>query len=289
MPCRSFPLCAPARCDQWWNTNRLGAQFLDLPGQRQSALQLRPVHLRCCFIILHLLDLGYRGKLPRRGEQRWNRGVVTAGHAARCGGRTPLRPARQPGGKLHHRWSTAALCALRALIVSARQSLAGLAFVNGLVFAVWAILMAPTIAGAVEEERRPTAFSFFFATMFAVGIVGGWVGGKLPLWMHGKQPALLLAAALTGFAIWPAWYLRPAPPAPEGARIYPRDPFLFRYLVPFALWNLATGSFNPFFNSYFARLRFPVERIGLIFSGSQMTQVGRCAAGAAGVSPRGSW
>jgi MFS family permease len=40
-----------------------------------------------------------------------------------------------------------------------------------------------------------------------------------------------------------------------------------------AIWNLATGLFNPFFATFFARLHTPVERIGLIFSGSQLSQV----------------
>jgi len=138
---------------------------------------------------------------------------------------------------------------------------------------MWAILMAPAIASAVTEKRRPTAFSVFFATMFAVGIAGGWVGGKLPLWTHGKQPALLLASALTALAVWPASRLAPSTAPPDDARIYPRDLSLLRFLIPFALWNLATGCFNPFFNAYFARLKFPVDRIGEVFSMGQFGQV----------------
>jgi MFS family permease len=39
------------------------------------------------------------------------------------------------------------------------------------------------------------------------------------------------------------------------------------------VWNLATGSFNPFANVYFAHLRFPAQRIGSVFSGSQVAQL----------------
>jgi hypothetical protein len=67
--------------------------------------------------------------------------------------------------------------------------------------------------------------------------------------------------------------LRNDPAAPAGERVYPRGGFLWRYLVPFALWHLATGAFNPFNNVYFARLGFAVEKIGAIFSGSQVVQV----------------
>ena len=250
----------------WWKTNGLGAQFWIFLAA--AALYNFALFIFVLLYNLHLLDMGFRedflGVVSSAGTVGCMLGTLPAAALVR---RLGLRSAL-----LGTIAGTAALCALRAM-VTARGLLAGLAFVNGLCFSVWAVLMAPTIAGAVEEKRRPTAFSVFFATMFAVGIAGGWLGGKLPLWIHGKQPALLVAATLTALAIWPALRLRPTPAAPEGTRIYPRDAFLLRYLVPFALWNLATGSFNPFFNAYFARLRFPVERIGLVFSGSQMTQV----------------
>jgi hypothetical protein len=136
--------------------------------------------------------------------------------------------------------------------------------------------LAPAVAGAVEEERRPAAFSFFYATMFATGIAGGFVGGRLPLWMHGKQPALLMAAALAALALWPASRLGLAAhsTAPEALhKIYPRTRFMLRYLIPFAIWNLAPGSFNPFFNAYFARLGYGAARIGAAFSTAQLAQI----------------
>jgi MFS family permease len=170
--------------------------------------------------------------------------------------------------------ASACIAALRA-IATGRVALAGLAFVSGLVFAGWAVVMAPAVASTVDEKRRPAAFSFFYATMFATGIAGGLVGGRLPLWAHGKQPALLIAAALAGLALWPASRLRLGLPTPEKVRrIYPRTPFLIRYLIPFAIWNLATGSFNPFFNAYFSRLGYGSERIGAAFSTGHLAQVG---------------
>ncbi|HLY18530.1 MAG TPA: hypothetical protein VKR61_14965, partial [Bryobacteraceae bacterium] len=53
----------------------------------------------------------------------------------------------------------------------------------------------------------------------------------------------------------------------------PRSRFVVRFLIVWAVWNLATGAFNPFFTTFFARLKTPVERIGLIMSGSQLAQV----------------
>ena len=257
-----------ARCGAawWWRTNQMGAQFWIFLAA--AALYNFALFVYVLLYNLHLLDMGFRedfiGVVSSAGTVGCLLGTLPAAAVLRRFG-----PRASLAGTIA---GTAALCALRAW-VTGRVPLAGLSFLHGLIFSEWAILMAPTIAGAVEEKRRPTAFSLFFATMFAVGIAGGWMGGKLPQWVHGKEPALLLASGLAALAIWPALHLRPGAPAPEGTRIYPRDPFLVRYLVPFALWNLATGSFNPFFNAYFARLQFSVERIGMVFSAAQFTQV----------------
>ncbi len=165
---------------------------------------------------------------------------------------------------------------LRA-VVGARLPLAALAFLSGAVFSVWAVILAPMIAGAVEEKRRPAAFSAFFACMFAVGIGGNWLGGRLPLWMGGKRPVLLASAVLAAAAALPALRLKEWPRGteqnPPQHRVWPRSRFLALYLLPFALWHLATGAFNPFNNLYFARLGFSVERIGSVLSAAQLAQI----------------
>src|SRR5205814_9101535 len=93
----------------------------------------------------------------------------------------------------------AAVTMLRALVAT-QFPLAALSFIEGFIFATWAVIMAPCIAGAVDPTRRATAFSIFFAAMFANGIVGNWVGGRMPALLHGKQNALIFAAALIGIA-----------------------------------------------------------------------------------------
>jgi MFS family permease len=249
----------------WWKTNGLGRQFwIFLTAAVAFNFGL------FIFVLLYnlrLIDLGFRedllGTIGSAGAIGCVAGTIPAAVAVR---RFGLRNAM-----LGSLGGIAVLTVLRALAVSAAP-LVALSFANGLFFAVWAVVLAPSIAAAVDEKRRPMAFSLFFATMLAVGVAGGWAGGKLPLWMHGKQPPLLLAAGLAALALWPASRLRLPQPARE-ARIYPRSPFLLRYLLPFALWNLATGAFNPFFNAYFARLHFPVERIGAVFSAAQIMQV----------------
>jgi predicted MFS family arabinose efflux permease len=217
---------------------------------------------------LHLLDLGFREDFI---------GLVSSASTVGCvlGAIPAAAIVRRFGlrNSLAGMIAAAALVGAARAVVLSRPALVGLAFLNGINFSVWAVLMTPAVAGSVDEQRRPKAFSVFFATMYSLGVVGGLLGGRLPGWLNGKQPALLLTAAVIALAIWPALHLLPAPAAAPGERIYPRSPFLLRYLVPFALWHLATGAFNPFSNAYFAHLKFGVAHIGLVFSGAQLTQV----------------
>jgi predicted MFS family arabinose efflux permease len=168
---------------------------------------------------------------------------------------------------------TAAAECLRA-IVGTRFPLTALALLSGAIFSVWAVIMAPVIAGVVKKERRAGAFSVFFACMFAVGIAGNWAGGMLPTWIHSRRTLLLLSAAFSAVGLLPALGLRDLPRAPVGTRVYPRSRFLVLYLVPFALWHLGTGAFNPFNNVYFKHLGFADRRIGSVFAASQALQVG---------------
>ena len=268
----SLPRTAVSGARWWWKTNSLGSQFwIFLAAAVVFNFGL------FIFVLLYnlfLVDLGFREDFL---------GLVNG--AARVGGVVGTIPAAFLAQRYGLRnclvatiASTAAIEVARA-VIGARLPLAGLAFVSGCIFSLWAVILAPTIAGTVDARRRPTAFSFFFACMFATGIVGNWLGGRLPIWMHGKQPVLLLAAAMAAVAVLPALRLKPAAAIAGGARehpsrVYPRGGFLLRFLGPFALWHLATGSFNPFNNVYFARLGFPVQQIGNIFSGSQLVQVG---------------
>jgi predicted MFS family arabinose efflux permease len=151
--------------------------------------------------------------------------------------------------------------------------LAALAFASGVTFSVMAVIMSPIIAAAVGEKRRATAFSVFFACMMGTGVVGNWLGGLLPALFHGRRIPLLCAAALSSVAAIPALRLKEFPRPAAGARIYPRSRFLALYLAPFALWHLATGTFNPFNNVYFQHLGFTDRRIGSTFAVSQMVQV----------------
>jgi predicted MFS family arabinose efflux permease len=227
------------------------------------------------FVLLYnlfLLDLGFHEDFA---------GVVNG--AMRAGSMVGTLPAALVAHRFGMKRSlllvilaTAVAEVLRA-VVGARMPLAVLAFASGTVFSLWAVILAPIIAGAVEERRRPAAFSVFFACMFSVGIAGNWLGGRLPLWMGGKRPVLIASAILVAFAALPALRLKDMPRSMPGAgpeqRVWPRSRFLALYLIPFALWHLGTGTFNPFNNLYFARLGFSVKRIGTVLSAAQLAQI----------------
>ena len=250
----------------WWRTNRFGGQFWTF----LAAAVLFDGALFIFYLLynLYLVDLGF------------GMGVVGQINAAQRAGSLA---GTLPGAWIAHRFgvrgalavaigATAAITLLRS-VLTAQVPLTALAFAGGAAFAVWAVVLAPSIAGAVEEKRRPAAFSFFFAVMFATGIAGNWLAGHLAVWLHGNRPALLFAAALSTAALVPALRLKSAPAPEPGSRIYPRSRFLARFLAPFAIWHLATGAFNPFGNVYFSQLGFPVEQIGGIFSVGQVVQV----------------
>ena len=169
--------------------------------------------------------------------------------------------------------SVAIFTALRICPVG-QTALALLGFAAGTGLAMWAVSIAPVISQLTRETRRPLGFSVFFASSIALGAAGGWLAGRLPGWLGGKPQAILAGCVLMLVALWPAARL-PLGVAPAAPRLVPRSRFVLRFLIALAVWNLATGAFNPFFNAYFARrYHMPVERIGLLYSGAQLAQVG---------------
>jgi hypothetical protein len=167
----------------------------------------------------------------------------------------------------------AALAEVLRTMLGGRLPLAALAFASGAVFAVWAVLMAPLVAGAVGERRRAAAFSIFFATLIGIGGFANWLGGVLPSILPGKRAVVLLAGGASALAIFPALRLREFPRAPAASRVYPRSRFLVLFLGAFAVWHLATGLFNPLNNVYLRRAGFSDGAIGGTFAVSQAFQV----------------
>jgi MFS family permease len=217
---------------------------------------------------LYLLDLGYREDFVGQVSSASTAGMVAA---------------ILPAAALARRWglgkllfaSFAAVGAISAVrvLASSRAPLLALACLSGAAFSLYAVSLAPAIARLTSEKARAMGFSFSTSSSIALGIFGNWLGGHLPGWLGGKRPAMLAGCALVALALWPSARLRIGPAPAEGAKLYPRNRFVVRFLIVWAIWNLATGSFNPFFTTFFARLHTPVQRIGLIMSGSQLSQV----------------
>ena len=217
---------------------------------------------------LYLLDLGFREDFVGQVSSASTAGMVMA---------------ILPSAALARRWglgkvllvsfaSVGVISALRVL-VSGAAPLLGLAFLSGVTFSLYAVSLAPAIARLTSEKARSIGFSISTASSIALGILGNWLGGHLPGLMGGKRQAMLAGCALVALALAPSALLRLGPAPAEDAKLYPRSRFIVRFLMVWAIWNLATGAFNPFFTTFFARLHTPMERIGLILSGSQLAQV----------------
>jgi predicted MFS family arabinose efflux permease len=169
--------------------------------------------------------------------------------------------------------ATAALCAVRCFALGRAELLAS-AFLGGAALSVWTVSIMPAISAVTSERTRARGFSTFFAASIAIGAIAGVVGGRLPSLAGGTQAALLLSCALAAIAGFAGLWLELPRVEVGHQNIYPRNRFFLRYLPALAVWGLATGSFNPFFNAFFATfVHMRVERIGVVFSLSQMGQV----------------
>jgi MFS family permease len=173
--------------------------------------------------------------------------------------------------------------ALRALTTSEPIQL-GLALLAGAALSIWAVCIAPALAQLTTEENRPFGFSLVFSAGIGIAALGGVIGGGLPGWLsrntasvgiaHTNRIALLISCGITALGMWPLSQLtfRSAPAPEKKARL--RNPFLLRFLPVIAIWSLVTGAFSPFFNVYFSQyIGMPMQRIGVVFAVSQLSQV----------------
>jgi hypothetical protein len=260
-----------------WATKDLGRGFFNFLAT--SFLYTLGMYIYFLLYNLYLLDRGYKENFL---------GLVTS--ALGIGGIAGTIPA----GLLARRFGlrktlvgcvalVAIVSALRALVVS-EAPLLGLGFLAGAATSIWAVSLPPAIAQLTSEKSRPLGFSLVFSSGIAMGILGGLLGGQLPGWLShigsvapgapAKQLALLIACVIIALAALPAFRLRFNPVPARMNMLFPHSPFLFRFLIAIGVWSLVTGAFSPFFNAYFSHhLRMPVERIGAIFSGSQVSMM----------------
>lgn len=175
------------------------------------------------------------------------------------------------------------LCVLRILILWEPAQLA-LAFATGAAMCCWPICFSPTVASLCTERNRTSGFSVMFATGIGMGTFAGLLGGYVPELLHsgkvqasivgGIRTVLLIACGVILIGAFPLLKLRLAhrlPPAGQKLRIF--HPFLRRFLPPFVLWNIVTGSFPVFGAIYLQQVcKIPLGRLGIVFSASQLAQ-----------------
>jgi MFS family permease len=159
------------------------------------------------------------------------------------------------------------------------------AFLYGLVSVLWAVLLSPAVAALTSARNRSAGFGIICSSGIAIGILGGTVGGRLPGWFARLGPASSVVVQFRA-ALWVGcsvvllglvfcFQLKMRAPIPEARdrRRLGRPPRqVLDFLGAAAVWNLGTGFFSPFFTAFFAHLHMPVERIGLVFSLSQLGQ-----------------
>jgi MFS family permease len=178
--------------------------------------------------------------------------------------------------------SVAALSIARVLFVS-RGPLLLLAFLSGIATTVWAIAIAPAISQVTNEKTRSRGFSVVFSSGIALGVVTSVVGSYVPGWLlhlphgmtadHAKQIVLLAASAIVAFGIVPLSRIDFAHVPDASARVFPRSPFIRRFLIAVAWWGFATGSFTPLSSAYLSHfLHLPLERIGIVSAASSLCQ-----------------
>jgi len=180
---------------------------------------------------------------------------------------------------------TAGISGLRAVVLSSPVLLA-LAAVAGLISSVWPVALAPAVASVTTEKSRARGFSFICSSGIAIGIFGSLAAGRLPGWISHSQgasssiapyrAALLAGCSIVLLALWPLSRVKMTDaPRPSRRKFHRPSPLLARFLVAMLIWNLGTGIFNPFRNVFFARqIHLGVEKIGTVFSWSQVLQVG---------------
>jgi len=175
------------------------------------------------------------------------------------------------------------LCMLRTLVIWLPAQI-GLAFVAGAALSCWPVCFSPVLARLTTEENRVSGFSIIFATGIGSGTLAGLVSGHIPGMLrratgvshlgNDLQLILLFTCGVAMLGIVPLLMLRAGPPQCQdtpSSRLF--HPYLLRFLPPFALWSLVTGSFTPFAAVYLQqRLRMSLANVGNVFSASELAQ-----------------
>ncbi|HEX3879646.1 MAG TPA: MFS transporter [Bryobacteraceae bacterium] len=228
---------------------------------------------------LYLLDLGYREDFLG-----WVTSAMSIGSIA--GALPAAAIARRLGLKrtvIFGSAGVAVLCMCRTAALS-HAWLMGTAFFAGAISSVWAVSLVPTVAALTTEGNRALGYSLWTGWGIGLGVIMGAVAGSMTGWIRSsgfassdisaRQIALLIGSATALLSPLLLVHLPLAKSGTAGAKVFPRSPFVMRFLVAYAVWNVGVGAFNPFFTAYFSRqLHMSTERIGFTFSAAQLAEL----------------
>ena len=227
---------------------------------------------------LYLLDLGYREDFIGWVTSAMSAGgivgtILAAGIVQKAGLKRTVICASA---------AVATMCVLRTAPLG-RPWLVATAFISGAISSIWAVSLVPMVAALTSEKNRAAGYSLWSGWGIGLGVIMGVVAGSMTGWIRNagwgtsdvsaRQIALLIGSVTA--LLSPLLLIRlPAGRPDTPAKVFPRNPFIKRYLVAFSVWNLGVGAFNPFFTAYFSRqLHMSVPRIGFVSSATQFAEL----------------
>jgi len=156
--------------------------------------------------------------------------------------------------------------------------------IGGMFTTYYSIAVAPFIMRNTTKKERTYLFSLNYANVLAAGIFGNIIAGFLPgLFMKLKFPvvqsyeiSLMLMALSSFFALIFVSKMNEDRIPDKQAKLKDifkiRDPsLLLKVTLPSFIVGMGAGLIIPFMNLYFKnRINLPVEKIGIIFSISQI-------------------
>ena len=272
-----------ARFRRWWMENAPRGEFWALV----IATLLFNLGMSTFMFLynLFLLDLGFR----EQSLGAFSSALALGGLAGTI-----------PMGVLARRFGTKRILSICLLLMAAAygakacllwySAQLALSFLDGVMLCGWVVCLSPAVASAVEEHKRPFAFSVLYASAVGACSLGGFVGGHVPGWyqslvihysggvvsgLEGKRITLLAACAMTGLAVLPVLRVSGGGRVQEMRWPDRPSPFLLRFLIASACWGAAIGAFNPFTGVFFARyLGVQTAQLGSFFSVAQLVQAG---------------
>lgn len=156
----------------------------------------------------------------------------------------------------------------------------------GLAQSLNAVTLPPFLMENSSEEERTYLFSFSFSLQMLIGMLGFWLGGRLPGWLAGGAGStnvytwvIVVVAGTAVLALTPLLFLqetnavRTAVTSPLSPLHYARQhPILLgKFITPVLFTALGAGLFVPFMNVFF-RNQYHIDdaAIGSLFAAGSL-------------------